>query len=255
MAFRQRMGRNAGVLFPEDPAYASRLAALDRASGHGQARMEEQELARALFGESMTLSATQIERFYQCRFQYFCRFGLGAKERRAAALDALEYGSVMHFLLETIFREDGAQKVASMEKTELEQRLSGLLEQYAEQKMSGREMKTARFSHLFARLAEAAAVIVRRIAEELVQSRFQPADYELPVGRGGIPPLRIPLEGGGWARVEGKIDRVDLFREDGQALCARHRLQDGKKGIPPFRSALRSEYADAALSCCPRRKR
>ena len=218
--------------FREDPAYASRLAALDRASGHGRARMEEQELARALFGDSMTLSATQIERFYQCRFQYFCRFGLGAKERRAAALDALEYGSIMHFLLETVFREDGARKVASMEQTELEQRLSSLLEQYAEQKMSGREMKTARFSHLFTRLAEAAAVIVRRIAEELVQSRFQPADYELPVGRGGIPPLRIPLEGGGWARVEGKIDRVDLFREDGQLYV---RVIDYKTGKKEFR--------------------
>ena len=218
--------------FAEDPDYAPRFAALDRARDRSPARLEESDLALALFGRSMTLSATQVEKFFLCHFQYFCRFGLGAKERRAAALDALEYGSVMHFLLETVLKEDGVQKLLAMEPEELEQRLSGLLRDYAARKLSGEAMKTARFTHLFSRLAGAAAAVVRRIAEELAQSRFVPTDFELPVGKGGVPALRIPLPDGGTARVEGQIDRVDLYRENGEAYV---RVVDYKTGKKEFR--------------------
>ena len=128
-----------------------------------------------------------MEKFYQCHFQYFCRFGLGARERRAAVLDALEYGSVMHFLLETALKQDGVERVLAMSSEELRERLSGLLREYAERKLSGSAMKTSRFSHLFARLADAAAAVIRHVAEELSQSRFQPRDFELPVGEGGVP--------------------------------------------------------------------
>ena len=37
-------------------------------------------------------------------FQYFCRYGLGAKERRHAEVDVLQYGTLMHYLFEKIFR-------------------------------------------------------------------------------------------------------------------------------------------------------
>ena len=218
--------------FAEKPAYAPRMAALDRARDRSPARLQEADLARALFGASMTFSATQIEKFYQCHFQYFCRFGLGAKERRAAALDALEYGSVMHYLLETVLREDGAEGVLRFSAGELHERLSALLRDYARRRLSGEERKTSRFSHLFSRLADAAAVIVRRIAEELAQSRFVPADFELPVGAGGVPAFEVPLSGGGTARVEGKIDRVDLYEEDGELYV---RVVDYKTGKKEFR--------------------
>ncbi len=218
--------------FAENPAYAPRLEALDRARDRSPARIVSQELARALFGDSMTLSATQVERFYLCRYSYFCRFGLGAKERRAAALDALEYGSVMHFLLETVLREDGAKGVLALSPEELQRRLAALLREYAERKLSGGAMKTARFSHLFSRLSGAAAAVIRRIAEELAQSRFAPADFELPVGKAGVPALRIPVEGGGTVAVEGKIDRVDLYEENGETYV---RVVDYKTGKKEFR--------------------
>lgn len=220
------------VCLEADPAYASRLAALDRARDRSPARLEETEVACALFGSSMTLSATQVEKFYQCHFQYFCRFGLGARERRAAVLDALEYGSVMHFLLETALKQDGVERVLAMSSEELRERLSGLLREYAERKLSGSAMKTSRFSHLFARLADAAAAVIRHVAEELSQSRFQPRDFELPVGEGGVPALRIPLPDGGTARVEGKIDRVDLYEEGGELYV---RVVDYKTGKKEFR--------------------
>lgn len=220
-----------GQYFEGRGEYAPRLRALDRARDRRPALIGDPALAQELFGRVMTLSATQVEKFYLCHFQYFCRFGLGARERRAAGLDAMEYGSVMHFLLETVLREDGPRQAAAWSGEELEGRLSALLEEYAERKLGGAARRTARFQYLFARLAQAAAVIVRRVAEELCQSRFQPEDFELPVGRGGVPALRLRLPQGE-ARLEGKIDRVDLLREDGQLYV---RVVDYKTGKKEFK--------------------
>ncbi|WP_411655318.1 hypothetical protein [Anaeromassilibacillus sp. SJQ-1] len=63
------------------------------------------------------------------------------------------------------------------------------MEQYLEYPLGGMQNKTPRFTYLFARLSEAALVIVAHIAEELCQSRFEPVDFELPIGGDGIPPL------------------------------------------------------------------
>ena len=52
----------------------------------GAAGFQDEEKARKLFGANMHVSATQIETLYLCRFQYFCRYGLRAKERRTAEM-------------------------------------------------------------------------------------------------------------------------------------------------------------------------
>ncbi len=191
-----------------------RLKAIDRAASKRPAVFEQHAKARALFGPDMHVSATQIEKFYLCRFQYFCRYGLNAKERRTAEIDALEYGSLMHYLLEHLFRDVGSQKILKMAPEEFRKIILSLLYRYVELRMSGVENKTPRFAYLFSRIADSARVIAYHIAEELAQSEFQPVDFELAVGYGGIEPLKITLPDGGTVEIDGKIDRVDLLTRD-----------------------------------------
>ena len=107
----------------------------------------------------------------------------------------------MHYLLEHLFRDTGAQKLHAMKQQELKEEIGSLLEQYLETRLGGMQNKTPRFTYLFARLSEAALVIVAHIAEELCQSRFEPVDFELPIGGDGIPPLAIPLSDGGMVSI------------------------------------------------------
>ena len=86
--------------FEDHPAYMQKCEALQRAALNRPIQFERSEIARRLFGDHMKVSASQVEKYYLCRFQYFCRYGLRAKERRPATFDALEYGSLMHYLLE-----------------------------------------------------------------------------------------------------------------------------------------------------------
>jgi ATP-dependent helicase/nuclease subunit B len=180
----------------------------------------------------MRVSATQIETYHQCRFRYFCRYGMNIEERRMAKLDALEYGSLMHYLLEHLFREIGAQKILKLGQRELRKNVDQQLLSYAQEKLGGTETQTARFSWLLQRVAEAACVVIWHIAEELSQSRFSPTDFELPVGQSDIPGLKISLSDGGSVEVDGKIDRVDADEIDGNTYL---RVVDYKTGKKMFR--------------------
>ena len=209
-----------------------RLQAIDRAAQKRPAAFADASRARELFGANMHVSATQIEKFFLCRFQYFCRYGLNAKERRAAEMDALEYGSLMHFLLEKLFRDFGGEKLLAMTPEELREEILRLLNLYVETKLGGMADKTPRFAYLFNRLADSAQTVALHIAEELAQSEFQPADFELAIGSEGIPPLKIPLPDGGSVEIDGKIDRVDLMTRDGVRYV---RVVDYKTGHKEFR--------------------
>ncbi len=218
-------------LFSSRPEYAARMKALERAGARLPQAFGDPAKARALFEGGKHLSATQIETYHLCRFQYFCRYGLNVRERRAAELNALEYGSLMHFLLQRLFQNIGAEAVCAMKPEELRRRIVGFLDEYVAMMFGGLENRTPRFTYLVGRIADAARVVAGHIARELCQSGFRPVDFELEIG-GAVGPLRIALPGGGEVSVDGKIDRVDLMDRGGKRYL---RIVDYKTGRKEFR--------------------
>lgn len=66
---------------------------------------------RRLYGQSLALSASQVDRQAECRLSYFLNYGLYAKERREATVDPMEFGTYVHAVLENTartVREEGA---------------------------------------------------------------------------------------------------------------------------------------------------
>lgn len=50
-------------------------------------------------GSGSPWSASRVERLRSCHFAYFMEYGLKAKARRAAAFDAPQIGTFLHYLL------------------------------------------------------------------------------------------------------------------------------------------------------------
>ena len=127
--------------FSKQKEYGAKIKSVDRVCAAKPFALEDPALARGLFGRTMTVSATQVEKFYLCHFQYFCRYGLNARERRAAELDAMEYGSLMHYLLEQFFskgnRLEEGVSLLTLSEEELETIIRGFLVQYVQAKMGG----------------------------------------------------------------------------------------------------------------------
>ncbi|MDD7647055.1 MAG: PD-(D/E)XK nuclease family protein [Ruminococcus bromii] len=220
------------AVFSEMPEYAGRLSMLGGQDRMGAAQLSK-ETAQTLFGGGRYFSASQIETYHQCRFRYFCRYALGAKERRPAELDALEYGSLMHYLFEQII-ENREQDVTAMARETLDARVRDCIRHYADENMGGFEQLSPREKYRFSRMAQTAVKLIGHVAEELRVSRFRPEYFELELQYGTpFPPLRIPTENG-FVTVGGVIDRVDLYQSPHGTFV---RVVDYKTGRKDFKLA------------------
>ena len=141
----------------------------------------------------------------------------------------LQYGTLMHFLFERIFREP-AQVRARWTEEELEERVSGLIQEYAQENMGGLGLLSGREKYRLSRLCQSACKLIRHVEEELAQSQFVPQHLEWGLGYGkDALPLEIPTAKGK-VTVGGTIDRVDLYVDpQGKRFV---RIIDYKTGDP-----------------------
>ncbi len=244
----------------QESAFGGRLAAVERSVGRGEFRLEDADTASRLFGNDLRLSASQTDKFYQCHFSYFCRYGLGLYPRKRAQIDAAFFGTVVHYVMETLLpqyaqtdglidrlkAEDETRQDSAAENALQAELLSTIADDvhkavmaYAAAQMGGTDNKSGRFLYQLQLAERSACNMLWHTVMELRQSAFTPAEFELGIvpndeedtPEGAIPSMRITFPRGS-VRLVGKVDRVDLFvRFDGKAFV---RVVDYKTGTKTF---------------------
>ncbi|MDP4119632.1 MAG: PD-(D/E)XK nuclease family protein [Bacillota bacterium] len=228
---KSKLSENLKYYFSKIEDYKDKFAVLDIAANEKPFMISDKEKAKDLFHENMTISASQIEKFYLCRFQYFCRYGLRLKERKPSELDALEYGSLVHYLFENILKQHEISALKSMSSEELKFEIKKLLEIYISEYMGGVTGKSTRFIHIFYKISDAALMVLQHMIIELSQSEFRPSDFELSIGD-EIPPYILQLPTGEKVSITGKIDRVDIMKHEDTSYV---RVIDYKTGKKEFK--------------------
>lgn len=193
---------------------------------------QNQKNAQDFFGKNLKLSASQIEKYYTCRFGYFCEYALKAKPQKVARFGALEYGNLMHFTLEKLFKKYPQDKIIRAPREMLYSEINNIVENFVTDKLGGRENKPERFIYIIERFKNSIGFLVDHFIEEFKQSSFILSDLELEISKNGdIPPLTFDLPNGGKITIEGKIDRVDVMKsENGNYV----RIIDYKTGAKDF---------------------
>ena len=232
----RRHSRSADVealraYFSASETYAPLLRAIDRLADRTHRRISDRELTRRLFGKEMRLSSTRIEAYHNCAFRYFCEYGLRVRERVKAEMNALEYGTMIHYVFESFFRRHDRAAFSVMTEQDVEQEVGDLMDAYFVTHFGGEEGKSQRFLYLFRRIKDTAVRLVQHLLAEFAQSDFYPADYELGIGE-DIPAYALELDDGLKLSVRGSIDRVDLCELDGERYV---RVVDYKTGTKTFR--------------------
>ena len=218
--------------FAQSPRYAAALSAMERAR-HMERGSLSPEAVRSLYGQTIVMSASRIDRVKSCHFGYFMEYGLRAKERKKAGFEAPEVGTFLHYLLENVNRDVKAQGgYGQVADEELRRMVRNYVKRYADECIDDYPHKSARFRYLFSRLRETAYSIILSIAEEMRQSDFAPVSFELSFGgRDGDLPAITVREGGASLSVSGKVDRVDGWLHDGKLYL---RVVDYKTGQKSF---------------------
>lgn len=227
-------GQSLRAALQTDRLVSGRLDAIDGAASPKPFQLRDHDTALQLFGKEMRLSASRVDVYYKCPFEYFCKYGLGAKPRSTAKLDPAQSGTVIHYVLEQIIRENGKEGLLAMDEEARAAAIKKWLAVFLEERMGGMESKPVRFRYLYRRLAVILGDIVRRLCQEFRESDFAPADFELEIGNPetGIPSYTLDLPDGGKLSVIGFVDRVDTFEKDHQTYI---RIVDYKSGGKDFR--------------------
>lgn len=190
------------------------------------------EAVQALYGKSVPLSASKLDRLAGCRYAFFMQYGLQAKPWKQAEFDAPLFGSFVHEVLEHVVRQvrtEGGFAVIS------DERLTALTRACMDECMRtwlppGAGEKS-REGYLSARNRQECEAVVLDVARELRRSRFVPVAEELKFASdGALRPIEYRCEAGR-GLLTGCIDRVDTCEIDGRTYV---RVVDYKTGHKDF---------------------
>lgn len=195
-------------------------------------QIDDTDISKSLFGYNMFVSASRVEDFYNCRFRYFCKFGLGAKPRKRAEINPMQRGTLIHYVLEDIISSRGSKKLSALSHDEIKVMVEKSIQEYYVTYMGDIGDMGERFLYNFKRLSNMIYSVVFRLAEEFRHCDFEAKAFELPIDiDGAIKPQTIILDDGGSMKIKGSIDRVDLLVRDGKQYV---RVVDYKSGSKKF---------------------
>lgn len=213
--------------------YAHKLDAVRNAAENLPFKIENKETATRLFSENMYISPSKAEVYYSCAFKYFCQYGMRVKKPRAADLDARINGLLIHHVLEKILLSRKNKELALMSLQELTAQVDTVTEEFITEFMGGRENKSVLLERSIEKAKNTAVQILLRMIKEFEVSRFETVAVELEIARGkDIEPYVIKLPDGGSVTLSGKVDRVDVFNDEGKAYL---RVVDYKTGGKDFK--------------------
>ena len=196
---------------------------------HSLGAVSEEQI-RALYGQKLRLSASQIDRQAECRLSYFLRYGLRAQELKELTVDPAEFGTFVHAVLEKTVEEiislGGFHQVSASETLDIAHRYA---EEYAAERF--KELDSERLNYLFLRNGLELDMVVRELWEELSRSKFEPIRAEVRFGEDGEMQA-VPIHGKKMeAELMGAVDRVDLWFDGVRRFI---RVVDYKTGKKDF---------------------
>jgi len=219
------------AFFKGTDSWNEKLEVFEKLNDSKMYEIKDKKASVELFGKDMYMSASRAEVYEECPFKYFLRYGIKAKPRGKAELDPLQTGTVIHYVLENVLKDNNIEDFINFSNEKLRKKAEEILDEYFSEKMGGEE-NPKRFSYLFLRLKKIVTLILERLQSEFRTSNFVPTGFEVRIANDGeIKPYEIELENGGILRLNGSVDRVDTFEKDGKTYI---RVIDYKTGGKQF---------------------
>lgn len=173
----------------------------------------QNDVVKKLYGTEIKSSISRVERYNQCQFAYFIRYGLNVDERKEYKLEAKDYGTYMHEIIEkfSLFAEDFGWVNVTREICEEKSKefTIAVLNEY----LSGFYTESKRQTYLFNKIISTMNTVLWNITCFYKESGYVSIGHELVFDEDSeYKPIEMNLSDGTVVRLRGKIDRADIKR-------------------------------------------
>lgn len=217
--------------FSNESEFIGRYKSVVLQNNCDEMKIENSDVATKLFGETMRLSASRIEDYYNCPFKYFCKFGIGAYPLIPAEYNAMQTGLIVHYIMENILKEFGKDDFVNSELSELMNFTDKYLKKYIKEEMGIEESLSSKLLYDISRLKWLLMTLFKQLRIEFSQSEFVPVGFEVEVNENSAVEAPVFKTEFGSIILRGSIDRVDVFEKDGTNYI---RVIDYKTGSKDF---------------------
>lgn len=199
---------------------------------------EDQEIskavAKALYGTILEGSVTRLEQFAACSYAHFLQYGLQLKEREVFGLEPVDMGNVFHGALKYFSDAVEASSYDWLHVPDdqrdlwMEEALNRAMQDYEDRVLSDR----ARDQYTMERVRRIGKRTAWAILKQLQKGAFLPEETEVSFGNlEHLQSVTMILSEDERMRLRGRIDRIDVCREDGKTYV---RVIDYKSGNTKF---------------------
>ncbi len=194
--------------------------------GHG--------LAGRIYTLPLRSSVSRLEKYVNCSFAHFIRYGLRPQERKVYEVAAPDIGELFHSCLSSYAAELDNENLdwRTLDKCDSDRLVDKVMDRLVPIQGEGIFISSPRYQHLAQRLQRISRRAAWVLTQQLQQGEFQPCHFEVGFGPGQMfPAIEVGLGDGRKMSLEGRIDRVDLLEnEDGTFV----KIIDYKSGRADF---------------------
>ena len=205
-------------IFEEDKSWNEKLKNAVR--GLSFTNMPEKiskENIQKLYGENLKTSVSRLESYQKCPFSFYLKYGLKLKDKESFKLEALDTGNFMHEVIDAFFEEIEIRELNLREIEEEEVRK--IIEKIIDEKLNLPQnhifISSAKFKNQTIRLKKLILKAMKYIILSITESDFDVFGHEVEFGENKkYPPIEIELENGKKVQIIGKIDRIDIAKDE-----------------------------------------
>lgn len=221
--------------FESKPNWKSRTELVERGL-HYTNMVEEikREKAAALYGKEHLFSVSRLEKYAECPFAYFVKYGLKAKDRKIYMTSSPDIGTFLHNVLNEFSELLKKEKLSwkDVDKKLCKEGVNLIVKDMMNKLPGNILNSSARYRQLMERLKKVLVTALYIIAEHIKRSEFEPTGFEEGFGPyDKYPPITIELENGEEIKLIGRIDRIDMMEHEEETFVRIIDYKSGNKDI------------------------
>ena len=191
----------------------------------------KKENIQKLYRMKLSTSVSKLECFKSCPYEYFLQYSLRIKEREQLKIKTLDTGSFMHDVINCFFEELNKEKIniKTIEEETQEKIIDKIIEEKLQESKNYIFVASEKYKLLVRRLKRIILKAIKYIILSLKASDFTLEGTEVEFdNKGKYKPIKIELDNGKSIEIVGKIDRLDIAKDENNKYI---RIIDYKSSI------------------------